>query len=172
MRAAVCEAFGRPLALKEVPEPSFGPDIALIRVKVRGVCHSDLHLVDGDRAAWGTPLPIIPGHEVTGVVEKTGGSVGGLSPGDPVGVPWTQDACGRCAPCRSGAEMLCAALLTGQKRIMRSLIGTRDDVDAMLRFAADHGIDPIVESHPLDKVNEALDRLRQGKVRQGAVLVP
>src|SRR5512146_1363477 len=108
VRAAVCEAFGKPLALKEVPEPSIGPDEALIRVKGCGVCHSDLHLVDGDWASWGTPLPIIPGHEVTGVVEAAGDAVRDLSPGDRVGVPWMQYACGRCAPCRAGAEMLCA----------------------------------------------------------------
>ena len=70
------------------------------------------------------------------------------------------------------AKVIPAALQTGQKRIMGSLIGTRDDMDAMLRFAADHGIVPIVESHPLDKVNETLDRLRQGTVRLRAVLVP
>ncbi len=336
MKAAVCEAFGAPLALRNVPDPTVGADEVLVRVKACGVCHSDLHLVDGDWASWGTPLPIIPGHEVTGVVEATGDSVGELSPGDAVGIPWMQYACGRCGPCRSGAEMLCAAqkstgitvhggyaelvkapaafvhripvgldlaeaapllcagitvfaplrragnlagrtvavagigglghlavrmadamgarvvallrgdgkadlarqlgaretidaekekvgkrlaamggadlivvtaisprvfeqcipglapngtlvvvaaiaepakvvpaaLLTGQKRIMGSLIGTRDDMDAMLRFAADHGIAAMVERHPLEKVNDVLDRLRQGKVRLRAVLVP
>ena len=61
MKAAVCEAFGKPLVLKDVPEPTFGPDEVLIRMKGCGVCHSDLHLVDGDWKDWGTPLPIIPG---------------------------------------------------------------------------------------------------------------
>ncbi|MGE5664892.1 MAG: alcohol dehydrogenase catalytic domain-containing protein [Deltaproteobacteria bacterium] len=336
MRAAVCDAFGKPLALRDVPEPSPGPDEVLVRVKACGVCHSDLHLVDGDWASWGTPLPIVPGHEATGVVERAGNPDWGLAPGDPVGVPWMQYACGRCAPCRSGAEMLCAAqrstgvtvnggyaefvkapaafvhripdgmdlaeaapllcagvtvfaplrragnlagrtvavagvgglghlairmadamgarvvaitrgdgkaelarrlgaretidsekekagkqlarmggadlilvtaisarlfeacipglapngtlvvvgaiadpakvtpaaLQVGQKRIMGSVIGTRDDMDAMLRFAADHRISPMVERHPLDKVNEVLDLLRHGKVRLRAVLVP
>ncbi len=336
MRAAVCEAFGKSLAVKEVPDPIIGPDEALIRVKGCGVCHSDLHLIDGDWASWGTPLPIIPGHEVTGVVEATGDAVRDLSPGDPVGVPWMQHACGRCAPCRAGAEMLCAAqvstgitvhggyaellkapaafvhripdgldladaapllcagitvfaplrragnlagrtvavagvgglghlairmadamgarvvailrgeakaelarrmgaretldsekekvgkrlarmggadlilvtaisarvfeecipglapngtlvvlaaiaepakvvpaaLMTGQKRIMGSLIGTRDDMDAMLRFAAGRGIVPLVERHPLAAVNDVLQRLREGKVQLRAVLAP
>src|SRR4030067_850504 len=108
MKAAVCEAFGKPLVIKDVPEPSVGPDEVLIRMKGCGVCHSDLHLVDGDWADWGTPLPIIPGHEVTGVVEKAGERAAGLKPGDRVGVPWMQYACGRCPACRSGAEMLCA----------------------------------------------------------------
>jgi len=336
MKAAVCEAFGKPLVLSEVPTPSPGPREVLIRVSGCGVCHSDLHLVDGDWKDWGTPLPIIPGHEVTGTVEKAGSEVKSLSPGDRVGVPWMQFACGECAPCRSGAEMLCAAqkstgvtvnggysefvqapaafthripegldlveaapllcagitvfaplrragnlagktvavagigglghlalrmasamgarvvailrgeekislarqmgaieiidaekekigkrlssmggadlilltgistrlfeqcipglgpngtlvvlaaiaekaslipagLITGQKHICGSVIGTRDDMDAMLRFAADHGIAPLVELHPLKNVNEVLERLRKGKVRLRAVLTP
>ncbi len=336
MKAAVCEAFGKPLVLQEVPDPSAGPDEVRIRMEGCGVCHSDLHLVDGDWKDWGTPLPIIPGHEVTGVVENIGERVTGLQPGDRVGVPWMQYACGECSPCRSGAEMLCAAqkstgvtvhggyaervkapaafthripegldlvgaapllcagvtvfsplrragnlagktvavagvgglghlgirmaaamgahvvaitrgeekrelsrqlgahdvidpekekirrrlrsiggadliLLTGisarlfeecvpglapngtlvvlasfdepvtvnpaalrarQIRITGSVVGTRDDMDAMLSFAANHGIAPIVEQHPLDAVNDVLDRMRQGKIRLRAVLTP
>ena len=336
MKAAVCEAFGKPLVLSEVPAPSPGPRDVLIRVAGCGVCHSDLHLVDGDWKDWGTPLPIIPGHEVTGIVEKAGAEVVSLSPGDRVGVPWMQFACGECAPCRAGAEMLCAAqkstgvtmnggyaefvtapaafthripegldlvdaapllcagitvfaplrragnlagktvavagigglghlgirmadamgarvvailrgeekielarrlgareivdsqkekigkrlasmggadlilltgisarlfeqcipglgpngtlvvlaaiaesaslipagLITGQKAIRGSVIGTRDDMDAMLRFAADHAIAAMVERHPLKDINEVLERLRQGIVRLRAVLTP
>jgi propanol-preferring alcohol dehydrogenase len=336
MKAAFCEAFGKPLVLKDVPEPSVGPEEVLIRMKGCGVCHSDLHLVDGDWKDWGTPLPIIPGHEVTGVVERAGDKVSSLKPGDRVGVPWMQYACGQCPACRSGAEMLCPAqkstgvtvhggyaervkapaafthkipegldlvtaapllcagitmfsplrragnlagktvaiagigglghlgiriaaamgahvvaitrgeektglarelgahevidsekekvrrrlrstggadliLLTGisprlfeecvpglapngtlvvlasldepvavnpaalparQIRITGSFIGTRDDMDAMLSFAADHGIAPIVERHPLSTVNDVLERMRQGKIRLRAVLTP
>lgn len=336
MRAVVCEAFGKPLVLKEVPDPSAGPGEVLIRVVGCGVCHSDLHLVDGDWADWGTPLPIIPGHEVTGVIEKTGDGVAGLREGDRVGVPWMQYACGSCPSCRAGAENLCAAqkstgvtvdggyaermkapaafthripgeidlidagpllcagvtvfaplrragnlagktvavagigglghlgirmaaamgshvigiargteklklaktlgarevidsagekagkqlarmggadlilltgisprlledcipglgpngtlvvlaavadpakvvpaaLLTGQKRIEGSVVGTRDDMDAMLRFSADHGISPIVERHPLASANDVLDRMRKGDIRLRAVLTP
>lgn len=336
MKAAVCEAFGKPLVLSEVPTPSPGPREVLVRVAGCGVCHSDLHLVDGDWKDWGTPLPIVPGHEVTGIVEKAGSDVGTLSPGDRVGVPWMQFACGECSACRAGAEMLCAeqkstgitvnggyaefvtapasfvhripesldlvdaapllcggitvfaplrragnlagktvavagigglghlgirmadamgahvvailrgeektdlarrlgareiidsekekigkrlssmggadlilltgisvrlfeqcipglgnngtlvvlaaiaeraslipaGLITGQKVIRGSVIGTRDDMDAMLRFAADHGIAALVERHPLKDVNEVLERLRGGKVRLRAVITP
>jgi D-arabinose 1-dehydrogenase-like Zn-dependent alcohol dehydrogenase len=70
------------------------------------------------------------------------------------------------------ATLIPAGLITGQKSICGSVIGTRDDMDAMLRFAADHGIAPIVERHPLENVNEVLDRLRQGKVLLRAVLTP
>jgi D-arabinose 1-dehydrogenase-like Zn-dependent alcohol dehydrogenase len=70
------------------------------------------------------------------------------------------------------ASLIPAGLITGQKAICGSVIGTRDDMDAMLRFAADHGIAAMVERHPLKDVNEVLERLRQGKVRLRAVLTP
>ena len=81
MKAAVCEAFGKPLSLQDMPDPAPGPGEVLIRMKGCGVCHSDLHLIDGDWVDWGTPLPIIPGHEVTGVVERAGDQVTSLKAG-------------------------------------------------------------------------------------------
>lgn len=336
MKAAVCEAFGRPLVLSEVPAPSPGPAELLVRVSACGICRSDLHLIDGEWRQWGTKPPFIPGHEVTGVVVEAAPGTKGFAPGDRVGIPWLQFACGECAPCSEGAEMLCtaqrgtgvtvdggyaefvkapaafvhripdpldlvgsapllcagvtafaplrragviagktvavagigglghlavrmasamgarvvavleeeergdlvrrlgareivfsrtekvgrrlsslggadlilltadsarlleqcipglgvngtlvvlatiaesasivpAALLRGQRTVRGSVTGTRDDMDAMLAFAAEHGIAPVVERHPLGSVNEALERLRAGKVVFRAVLVP
>jgi propanol-preferring alcohol dehydrogenase len=336
VKAAVCQAFGVPLVLSEVPAPSPGPAELRIRVSACGVCHSDLHLIDGEWRQWGTSPPFIPGHEVTGVVEEAGPEARGFAPGDRVGVPWMQFACGECGPCSEGAEMLCAAqrgtgvtadggyaefvkapaafvhripdpldlvdsapllcagvtvfaplrragdlagktvavagigglghlavrmasamgarvvaileeeergdlvlrlgareiilsrtekvgkrlssmggadlilltaasarlfeqcvpglgvngtlvvlatvaesasivpaaLLRMQGTIRGSVTGTRDDMDAMLRFAAGHGIAPVVERHPLGSVNEVVKRLRAGKVVFRAVLVP
>jgi len=336
VKAAVCEAFGKPLVLSEVPAPSPGPAELLIRVSACGVCHSDLHLIDGEWKRWGTRPPFIPGHEVTGVVEEAGPGARVFAPGDRVGVPWMQFACGECAPCSEGAEMLCAAqrgtgvtvdggyaefvkapaefvhripdpldlvdsapllcagvtvfaplrragdlagktvavagigglghlavrmasamgarvvaileeeergdlvrglgareiifsrtekvgkrlssmggadlilltaasarlfeqcipglgvngtlvvlatvaesasivpgaLLQGQKTIRGSVTGTRNDMDAMLGFAAEHRIAPVVERYPLGSVNETLEKLRAGKVVFRAVLVP
>jgi len=70
------------------------------------------------------------------------------------------------------ASLVPAALLQGQKTIRGSVTGTRDDMDAMLRFAADHGIAPVVERHPLESVNDVVSMLRAGKVVFRAVLVP
>ena len=70
------------------------------------------------------------------------------------------------------AALIPAGLITGQKRIEGSVIGTRDDMDAMLRFAADHRIASLVERHPLAEVNGVLERLRRGTVRLRAVLTP
>jgi D-arabinose 1-dehydrogenase-like Zn-dependent alcohol dehydrogenase len=70
------------------------------------------------------------------------------------------------------ASIVPAALLQGQKTIRGSVTGTRDDMDAMLRFSAEHGIAPVVERHALGSVNEAVAKLRAGKVVFRAVLVP
>ncbi len=94
-----------PLNLLEVDEPQIGPKDLLIKVKACGVCHTDLHIVEGD-----IPLhkrPIVPGHQIVGIVEKVGEAVSRFSPGDRVGVPWLNWACGECEYCRRGHENLC-----------------------------------------------------------------
>ncbi|MGV0761720.1 zinc-dependent alcohol dehydrogenase [Tistrella mobilis] len=108
MQAAVVERPGEGLRMMEVARPEPGPGEVLIRVAACGVCHSDLHIVDGD---WGTPpkLPLIPGHEVTGHVAALGAGVSGIAIGDAVGVPWMAHACGRCAWCLAGMETICEA---------------------------------------------------------------
>ena len=70
MIAARLHQYQEPLVVESVPKPSRIPgESVLVKVGAAGLCHSDLHLVDGDWKDWGTPLPIIPGHEVTGVVD-------------------------------------------------------------------------------------------------------
>ncbi|HKV38447.1 MAG TPA: zinc-dependent alcohol dehydrogenase, partial [Blastocatellia bacterium] len=81
-----------------------------------GVCHSDLHLADGDwpNLAAIMPRPLILGHEVIGRVVETGSSVTGLIKGDRVGVPWIHWSCGECEICREGNENLCPSqIVTG-----------------------------------------------------------
>lgn len=106
MKAAVLHATGTPLQIETVPRPEPGPGELLIRVIACGVCHSDLHAIDGD---WtpGPVLPLIPGHEVAGVVAKTGPGVTGFAEGDAVGVPWMYSACGTCEFCLAGMETIC-----------------------------------------------------------------
>ncbi len=105
MRAIVLRAQGQPMVLAEVPRPEPGPDQVLIKVGACAVCRTDLHIVDGDLRQ--PKLPLIPGHEVIGVVVETGAAVAGIAPGDRVGVPWLGGTCGDCQFCRAGRENLC-----------------------------------------------------------------
>jgi propanol-preferring alcohol dehydrogenase len=84
-----------PLERAELPEPNPAADEVRVRVRACGVCHTDLHTVEGE--ITGT-LPIIPGHQIVGVVEPTGPRVG---------IPWLHSSCGACEFCRSGRENLC-----------------------------------------------------------------
>lgn len=114
MRAMQLDAPGTQLKLVErpVPEPRTGE----IRIKVTacGVCRTDLHVVDGDIVGR---LPIIPGHEIVGLVDEIGPGVSGLAIGDRVGVPWLGHSCGCCRYCLSDHENLCdTPLFTGFTR--------------------------------------------------------
>jgi propanol-preferring alcohol dehydrogenase len=106
MKAAVAEKFGAPLVVREVPIPTPGPGQALVEVFATGVCHSDLHAVDGD---WPVApmMPLIPGHEGAGIVAAIGPGVTQLKEGDRVGIAWLHSACGHCDYCLAGWETLC-----------------------------------------------------------------
>ncbi len=85
-----------------LPAPAEG-EVAL-RVLACGVCHTDLHLVEGEVAA---ALPRVPGHQVVATVESLGAGVQGVSVGDRVGVGWLASTCGACLYCAGGRENLC-----------------------------------------------------------------
>ena len=98
-----------PLTYTEVNKPVPESDQVLIKVKACGVCHSNLHMIEGELRQFGVPakLPIIPGHEVTGEIQEIGSLVERFKRGDRVGVQvlWKTD--GTCEFCRSGRENLC-----------------------------------------------------------------
>ena len=106
MKAAVTHQFGSPLTLDEVPIPQPGPGQALVKLISTGVCHTDLHAIQGDWPAKPTP-PFIPGHEGIGTVVRVGEGVTDLSAGQLVGNAWLWSACGTCQYCRTGWETLC-----------------------------------------------------------------
>jgi propanol-preferring alcohol dehydrogenase len=115
MRAMVLDAIGRPLVERDLHVPPTGPHDVLVRVEACGVCRTDLHVVDGDLAFPGAP--VVPGHEIVGVVEACGGRVRGLGVGARVGVPWLGWTCGSCEYCATGRENLCdRAAFTGYTR--------------------------------------------------------
>jgi propanol-preferring alcohol dehydrogenase len=108
----VLAARGAPLAQRDVEMPVAGVGQVLVRVKACAVCRTDLHVVDGDLPD--PKLPLIPGHEIVGVIESLGADVRDLRVGQRVGIPWLGWTCGTCDYCRSSRENLCdAAKFTG-----------------------------------------------------------
>jgi propanol-preferring alcohol dehydrogenase len=109
MRAAVLREFKAPLSLEEIARPIPEAHEVLIEMEACGVCHSDLHVADGD---WPqivpiTKKPLVLGHEIAGRVVEKGYAVTELNIGDRVGVPWVHSTCGVCDFCRDGNENLC-----------------------------------------------------------------
>ena len=107
MQAAVVEAFGAPLVLRELDIPAPGPGQILVKTEACGVCHTDLHAARGDWPVKPAP-PFTPGHEGIGLVAALGAGVTGVKEGDRVGVPWLYSACGHCEYCLSAWETVCA----------------------------------------------------------------
>ena len=94
-------------ALKEsaLEEPIALPGEVLVRVRACGVCRTDLHVVDGELPD--PEIPLVPGHEIVGVIERLGDGVTDFAVGDRVGIPWLAYVCGECQYCRSDRENLC-----------------------------------------------------------------
>ena len=101
-----------PIRWTSVADPQPGPGQLRLAVRTCGVCHTDLHTVEGDLAL--PKLPLVPGHQIVGVVEKLGAGASRYRVGDRVGVGWLASSCGRCRFCAEGRENLCAeARFTG-----------------------------------------------------------
>ncbi|OGA13989.1 MAG: alcohol dehydrogenase [Betaproteobacteria bacterium RIFCSPLOWO2_12_FULL_63_13] len=104
-RVMALEEPGGPLRLVLRPRMTPSPGHILIAVRACGVCRTDLHIVDGD-LPW-PDHPVVPGHEVVGIVTEVGAGVERFAPGDRVGVPWLGWTCGQCRYCLGGRENLC-----------------------------------------------------------------
>lgn len=109
MRAMVLErpqpAEESPLSLRDISAPS--PSSGKIRVQVRccGLCHTDLHTIEGDLPI--PKLPLVPGHQIVGVIDAVGHGSGRFKEGDRVGIPWLNETDATCDYCRRGLENLC-----------------------------------------------------------------
>jgi propanol-preferring alcohol dehydrogenase len=103
-RAMVLDRPGRPLRLGEIAVPAPGRGQVRIRIKACGLCRTDLHVVDGELTQ--PRLPIVPGHQIVGMVESVGDG-SRLQKGDRIGVPWLGWTCGACRFCLSDRENLC-----------------------------------------------------------------
>jgi len=106
VHAYAAPAAGEPLAPTTIERRPVGANDVLIAIEYAGICHSDIHTVNGD---WGRqPFPVVPGHEIVGTVTEVGSDVTKHRVGDRVGVGCMVNSCGRCASCRNGDEQHCA----------------------------------------------------------------
>lgn len=138
--AAVVHEFGADLAIEQIEIPQPGPGQALVKLVASGVCHTDLHAVNGDWPVKPTP-PFVPGHEGVGVVEAIGDGVTEVAVGDMVGNAWLWSACGTCEHCRQGWETLCEKQENGGYSVNGSF-GQYMLVDARYAPKIPEGCDP------------------------------
>ena len=145
MKAAVLREVNQPLAIEDVSVPKPGPREVLIRTRAVGVCHSDLHFVEG---LYPYPLPAVLGHEAAGVVEQVGSAVTYVKPGDHV-ITCLSAFCGHCEPCLTGHMSLCKRAATSRRPVRRlasaaraesvprTLVVRREDAGARARGRED-----------------------------------
>ncbi|TFV74495.1 NAD(P)-dependent alcohol dehydrogenase [Blastococcus sp. CT_GayMR20] len=145
--AYAAPAAGQPLARTSIERRAVGPNDVLIAIEYAGICHSDIHTVNGD---WGPqPFPVVPGHEIVGLVAEIGPDVTRHRIGDLVGVGCMVNSCGECANCRNGDEQYCSTGMVptyaGTDRdgtITQGGYSTHVVVDADYVLRVPAGIDP------------------------------
>jgi D-arabinose 1-dehydrogenase-like Zn-dependent alcohol dehydrogenase len=194
MRAIQIAKKGAPLELleRELPQPGRGE----VRVKVQacGVCHSDTVAKEGLFPS--IPYPIVPGHEIAGLVDAVGEGVVGWSVGTRVGVGWFGGHCGHCEPCRRGLLIDCRNLRIpgvtyklvvvgagmdpiqvrpldqnfGSRTIVGHASGASIDSQDTLAFSALSGVRPTIEIMPLERAAEAFDKMMRNEARFRMVL--
>ena len=94
-----------PLHLRELPTPTPGANQVRVKVRCCGLCHTDLHTIEGDLPLPKSPL--VPGHQIVGIIDAIGEDVHLRKEGDRVGIPWLHQTDGTCEYCRRGLENLC-----------------------------------------------------------------
>jgi propanol-preferring alcohol dehydrogenase len=136
----ILEAIGMPLRPVDRPDPVPAKGQLMLRVEACAVCRTDLHVCDGDLP--NPKLPLVPGHEIVGIVEAVGEGIAPSRMGQRVGVPWLGHTCGCCSFCRSGEENLCdEPQFTGYTR--DGGFATHVVADADYAFVLDSQADPV-----------------------------
>jgi D-arabinose 1-dehydrogenase-like Zn-dependent alcohol dehydrogenase len=132
-------------ALNRVAQASFS--------SVRSITALSDDIIEND---WGdAQFPLVPGHEIVGIVEEAGSAVTDLQTGDRVGIGYQQEAC---------------FAYYARRSVYGNYIGSRADTVKMLAFSAEHGIRAIVEVMPFHRMNEAIERVRRRDFPMGLVL--
>jgi len=141
----VFHEVGQPLRLEERPDPTPGPGEVRIRVEACAVCRTDLHIIDGDLPD--PQRPVVPGHEIVGIIDRAGDNTLAARIGRRVGIGWLGHTCGHCRYCLSDAENLCdTPRFTGYNR--DGGFATHVIADAAFAFPL-AGFDDAVAAAPL-----------------------
>jgi propanol-preferring alcohol dehydrogenase len=134
------------LRIVELPKPKPAAGQVLVRVHACGVCRTDLHVVEGELPP--RKSPIVPGHQVVGIVEENGARASRFQPGARVGIPWLHQTCGVCEYCRSARENLCErAVFTGwmvDGGYAEYVVAPEDFVYALPEGASDLHVAPLL----------------------------
>src|SRR3974377_249744 len=168
MKAAILQEFKKPLVFEEVPRRRLQANEVLIQVEACGVCHSDLHLADGDwpHIAAITKKPLVAGAEIAGHIVERDAAVREFQVGDRAGVPWIYWTCGECEFCRGGDENLC---------VQQKITGVTVDggFAEFLKVAASHAVKiperlSAIEAAPLFCAGVTAHRaLKQARISPG-----
>jgi len=141
----VFHGLGQPLRLEECPDPTPGPGEVRVRVEACAVCRTDLHIIDGDLPD--PQRPVVPGHEIVGIIDRAGDNTLAARIGRRVGIGWLGHTCGHCRYCLSDAENLCdTPRFTGYNR--DGGFATHVIADAAFAFPL-AGFDDAVAAAPL-----------------------
>jgi propanol-preferring alcohol dehydrogenase len=165
MRAAIATAVDAPLSLTELDTPAPGPGEVLVKITACGVCFSDLNLLRGHYPF--ARFPVVPGHEITGLITAVGEGVTWPEVGTPVGAQFLYDSCGHCDYCVRGEQILCPA-----KRITGIVAdgGYAEYAVFPAGFVTPlpAGLDPVSAAPLMCAGLTAFNGLRQGGVRAGS----
>ncbi|WP_019157895.1 alcohol dehydrogenase AdhP [Brevibacterium senegalense] len=169
MQAAIVEKFGNDMTVGDYEKPTPGRGQALVKLIASGVCHTDLHALEGD---WPVKpkLPLVPGHEGVGIVEEIGEGVTNIEVGQMVGNAWLWTACGECEHCRQGWETLCEQQQNGGYSTDGSF-GEYMLVDAQYAAIIPEGSDPYEIAPVLCAGVTVYKGLRRTEVRPGQWVV-
>ena len=147
VNAYAAPSAGEPLAPTTIERREVGAHDVLIAIEYAGICHSDIHTVNGD---WGPqPFPVVPGHEIVGTVQEVGADVTRHRVGDRVGVGCMVNSCGECDNCRNGDEQYCVKGMIGTYAVTdvdgtttQGGYSTHVVVDAGFVLSVPDGLDP------------------------------
>jgi len=144
----IAPVLDKPLLTEEIETPSPEAGEVLIKIRVCGVCRTDLHVVEGELDQSRQRMPIIPGHQIVGTIVELGEGVENVTLNDRVGVAWLHRTCGECRFCTSGRENLCEqAEFTGWTRhggFAEYVVAPADFVYPLPGALADHQVSPLL----------------------------